>query len=121
MKLLLPVQLLPPTLKKDGSATLKMETRELSAEEIMFILACRNSEGWIVYSQNQDIEEKDIPLTDAEIEGKTVSERARDCFYALWKKRQSKGKITGTFDVFYKEQMERFIENIKKKIDEENI
>ena len=121
MKLQLPVQLLPPTLKKDGSATLKMETRELSAEEIMFILGCRNTEGWMLYSQNADIKEKDIPLTDAEVEGKTVSERVRDCFYVLWKKRQGKGNVASTFDTFYKEQMERFIENIKKKIDEESI
>ena len=115
MKLLLPVQILPPSLKKDGSATIKMETRELSADEIMLILGARNTEGWMLYSNNDDIKETDIPKTDAEIDGgKTVSQRLKDVLYVLWKQRQQEGKVTGVYDVFYREQMEKVIDQVKK-------
>lgn len=114
MKILLPVQILPPTLKKDGSATLKLETRELQAEEIMLILGARNTEGWMLYSNNDDIKESDIPKSDAEIEsGKTVSQRLKDVLYVLWKQRQEDGKITGVFDTFYREQIEKVITQVK--------
>lgn len=117
MKLLLPAQILPPTLRKDGSATIKCDTRELSPEEIMLILGARNTEGWLLYSTNNDLKEDDIPKTDAEIDGgKSSSRRLYDVLYVLYKQRQKEGKVTGVFDVFYREQMEKIIQAVKDKL-----
>lgn len=117
MKITLPAQILPPTLKKDGSATVKFETRELTPEEIMVILGARNTEGWLLYSNNNDLKESDIPKSDAEIDGgKSASRRLYDVLYVLYKQRQNEGKVTGVFDVFYREQMEKIIQVVKDRL-----
>lgn len=117
MKLLLPAQILPPTLRKDGSVKIQFETRELVPDEIMLILGARNTEGWLLYSNNNDLKETDIPKTDAEIDGgKSSSRRLYDVLYVLYKQRQKEKKVTGVFDVFYREQMEKIIQAVKDRL-----
>ena len=115
MKIVLPAQINPPRLRKDGSAGIAFDTRELTAEEIFSIMSLRHSEGWLCFAPNEsDIE---IPEKTAEVEGKTDSQRLRNTLFVWYKQETDNGKYVGTFDSFKSEKMEKIIEGVKAKLD----
>ncbi len=118
-KIILPVVINPPSIRKDGSASIKFDTRELSGEEYMMILGYRNTEGWLLYSPNEitakDIEE--LPK-DAELDNVSKSKRQKSVLFLLWKQATEKGKYTGSFDTYYSEKMEQIIQKLKDQIDD---
>lgn len=117
MKLLLPVIINPPTIRKDRSVALKMDTRELLPEEMMVLLSLSQSEGWMAFSPNQE-DVPEIPEEDAELEGKTISQRIKATLYILYKQSTEKGTYVGTFDNYYKEQGEKIITKLKDLIED---
>lgn len=114
MKLVLPAIINPPRIRKDGSASISFDTRELTAEEVMVILGHRGTEGWLCYAANEG--EIEIPEKSAEVEGKTTSERLRGVLYVWWKQQSEAGKFAGTFETFRLEKMERIIQGVKNKL-----
>lgn len=117
MKLILPAQINAPSFHKDGSVALKFETRELNAEEVMYILGCRNSEGWLIYASNRaEIDDSDVPDVKAELDIKSSSSRLKDVLFVWYKQDTQAGKFSGLFETFYKERMERIIEGVKGKL-----
>ena len=115
MQILLPATINPPRLRKDGSASISFDTRELSAEEVMIIMGLRNSEGWLAYSPNK--EGIDMPEEKAEVDEKSPSERLRGVLFVWYKQQIEKGKYVGLFDTFRKDRMEVLIQLIKEKLD----
>jgi len=115
MKILLPAQINPPRLRKDGSASISLDTRELTAEEIFTIMSLRHSEGWLCFSPNEN--EIEIPEDDAEIEGKTESQRLRATLFVWYKQSTESGKFVGTFNSFKSQKMETIINGVKSKLD----
>lgn len=115
MQIRLPATINPPRLRKDGSASVSFDTRELTAEDIFTIMSLRHAEGWLVFAPNE--EEIQIPETPAEVEGKSPGERLNAVLYVLYKQQTEKGKYVGLFESFRKEKMEQLIEVIKKKLD----
>lgn len=114
MKILLPSQINPPRLRKDGSASLVFDTRELNAEEIFTIMSLRHSEGWLCFAPNeQDIE---IPEETAQVDEKSASERLRSVLFVWYKQETDAGKFVGLFETFKKEKMEKIIEGVKSKL-----
>jgi len=59
-----------PTLKNDGSVTLKFATPELTKEEINILLDNKMKVGWVLFSPNE-IQVEDIPDKEAEMETKS--------------------------------------------------
>lgn len=115
MKIILPAQINPPRLRKDGSASLSFDTRELNAEEIFTIMSLRHTEGWLAFAPNEN--ELEIPEEQATLEDeKSPSERLRSVIYVWYKQEVDAGKFTGLFDTFRKEKMEKIIEGVKKKL-----
>lgn len=114
-KLILPAQIHPPTLRKDGSAKLTFDTRELNAEEIFTIMALRNTEGWICFAPNAD--DLETPDERAEVEEKTPSERLRNVLFVWYKQETQAGRFVGLFETFRKEKMEKIIEGVKSKLE----
>lgn len=114
VKILLPAEINPPRLRKDGSASIVLDTRELTAEEIFTIMSLRHAEGWFVFSPNKDNIE--VPEDNAEIDTKSPSERLRSVVYVWYKQETESGKFVGLFDTFYKEKMEKIIEGVKSKL-----
>ena len=106
---LLPAMFDNLTLRKDGSVSLKFDTRELSGEEIQALLGYRNTEGWLQFSQNNEF--KAPPKENAKTDMESPSERMRDVIYALYKDRNA----DGTFETFYATWMEKLIEVLKQK------
>ena len=115
MKIILPSQINPPRLRKDGSASLSFDTRELTAEEIFTIMSLRHSEGWLAFAPNEN--ELEIPEENAQVEGKTESERLRATLFVWYKQQIEAGLFVGVFDTFRKEKMEKIIEGVKSKLD----
>lgn len=115
VQILLPAQINPPRIRKDGSCSLSLDTRELNAEEIFTIMQMRNSEGWLCFAPNK--EDIYVPETKAEIDTKSASERLRSVLFVLYKQETEKGNYVGLFETFRLEKMEQIIEFIKKKLD----
>src|SRR6185369_13169542 len=112
MKILLPATINPPRLRKDGSASVSFDTRELNAEEIFSIMSLRHAEGWLCFAPNtEDAEE--VPEEKAEIDEKSASQRLRNVIFVWYKQEVEAGKFVGLFDTFRKEKMEKIIEGVK--------
>lgn len=110
----LPAIINPPRIRKDGSCAISFDSRELNAEEIFTILQMRHSEGWLVFSENQN--EIVIPEEQAEIDEKSASERLRNVLYVWYKQETEAGRYVGLFETFRKERMEKLIEIVKSKL-----
>lgn len=114
MKIILPSQINPPRLRKDGSASLSFDTRELTAEEIFTIMSLRHTEGFLCFAPNED--EIEIPEERAEVDEKSVSERLRNVIFVWYKQEVDAGKFVGLFETFKKEKYEKIIEGVKSKL-----
>jgi hypothetical protein len=115
MKIILPSQINPPRLRKDGSASISFDTRELTSEEIFTIMSLRHSEGWLCFAPNE--EQLEVPEERAEVDEKSASERLRNVLFVWYKQETQNGKFTGLFETFRKEKMEKIIEGVKSKLD----
>lgn len=114
----LPIILDGVKLNKDGSGTLKLETRELTPEEFRDIATLCNKECWCGLSE-VFINKLDIPDEIVEFKGeKSVSERLRNTLYVYWNKVE-KDKVKNPFENFRKIKMEQFIQLVKEKIPDE--
>ena len=117
MKVLLPVQLNPISRRKDRSVKLSYETRELSPQEIMTLMSMENEEGWLLFSTNRDeVQEDDIPEEDAELNQKSQSERIKSVLYILYNQDVQNQKYVGTFQNYYREKTEKYLEHLKSFI-----
>lgn len=114
MKVLLPASLTKVETRADRSIKLVFETRELGEDSVtLFKLA--HSEGWLVFSPTDDIEDTDIPdeKADSMTGTKTQAQRLRASLFVLWQQRGAKGD----FENYYKSMTEKFIETVKEKLD----
>ena len=120
MKLLLPTIFDNLAFRKDSSVKLSFESRELTSDEITFLLGMRNCEGWLLYSPNEisDKDIQDMPIEDALIEPKTPSQRMKSVLFILYQRAIKKGTFKGEFQSFYKAKMEALITQLKDKIED---
>ena len=107
----LPAIMLPPTIKTDGSLTLKLSTREVTSQEIKELVEYKGQEGWLLFQSNP-IQVADIPKGNAETKQKTPSQRLRSVIFVEWKQIGSRLD----FDAYYKNRMESFIDSIKENL-----
>lgn len=98
--------------RSDGSASIRFVTQEISGEDFSKLQEYLNDFGWVLFSANE-ITESDIPTADAEDTNKTPSKRIRSVLFIYWKQRGGKGN----FEDFYSRSMEKFIDQIKSKLD----
>lgn len=110
----LPAIVNSPTIRKDKSMTLKFETREISPEEMTYLMTMMNTEGWLLFSQNEFTSPKElIPKESADVKVKSPSKRLYDVIYIMW---IQQGKPGGEYYAYYKVVMEELIEEIKKRL-----
>jgi len=108
----IPVISLPPTFRKDGSATLKFETQELTDDEKSKALSYMNQLGWLLFAPNE-FQDSELPEMKAQGDGgKSPSKRLYSVLFVLWKQLGE----DGDFEMFYKYQMEKIINDIKSKL-----
>lgn len=101
--------------RKDGSLKLVYETQELNARDGAALLDMRNRIGWLLFAADQ-IQDEDIPdeKLNSEMDGdKSPSQRLRAVLFVFWKRRGGQG----TFNDFYRSQVERWIDQVKERLD----
>lgn len=116
-RILLPAQIHPPSLRKDGSAKISFDTRELTAEEIFVIMSLRQTEGWLAFAPNVD-DVGEIPEESAHVDEKSPSERLRNVMFVWYKQETEANRFVGLFETFRKEKMEKIIEGVKSKLED---
>lgn len=106
------------TTRKDGTMKVTIGTQELEPPEMAQLMSVYNKFGWFLFKENP-FKDEDIPEEDApEFEGElSPSKRLYNTLFVYWKQQQSKGVMTKTFNEFRKEQMEKFINAVKDKLD----
>ena len=108
----LPVITKPPSLRVDGSALIKFETRELTNDEVGALRDHTNMEGWLIFSPNP-LQDSDIPRDPAKTDMKTPSSRLRSVLFIWYRQLGSPGE----FQHFYETKMNDEIEKIKERLD----
>jgi hypothetical protein len=112
----IPAQITKLETQSDGGIRVVIDTQELSdPEELKQLFMLRKSIGWFSFKSNK-ITQGEIPDEDAMVEEgetKSPSERLRNTLFVYWKENKG-GK--GDFNAFYKETMEKYIQNVKEKL-----
>lgn len=117
MILKLPAQINAPRFRKDNSCSLSFDTRELNAEELMYILGVRQAEGWLLFStEGQNLTVEAIPDVKATLDLKSHSARLKDVLFVWYKQATQDQTFVGDFDSFYKAKMETIIDGVKTKL-----
>lgn len=98
--------------RADGGLTLSFATNELELRQKAMALEFHNKFGWLLFKESE-IEQTDVPEADPTDETKSPSQRLRACLFILWKQRGEKE----TFESFYKFQVEKAIERVKRLLD----
>lgn len=101
--------------RQDRSWKVVFETRELSGEEVKILADNFQGEGWLVFRPNDTIDIEDVPETPAEAGVKTPSQRLRAVIMVLYRQQGSKGDP----EAFYRTTMEKLIEYMKTKLEED--
>ena len=110
----LKAQMQPATRRADGSVTLKLVTaEEIGTDSFAAIDAYRQQFGWFLFRPNQWAE-GEMPKQDADLEGKTPSQRLRAVLFVL---HQQRGGQSQDFPAFYANSMTSIIETIKAKLE----
>ncbi len=100
--------------RKDGSIKMVFETQEVTSEQGVNLFSMRNKFGWLLFIP-EEVEEIEVPKppTKEFKEDKSPSQRLRSVLYVWW---QQLG-LNISFDDFYKQKVERFIEQIKERLE----
>ena len=120
-KLVLPVSVETIATRHDGSVKIVMGTYELNTQSAVKLFDLRKSEA-LMYLSSDNISQEELDALDGfkleaeKTDGKTPSQRLRAVLYVYWKQHKQKDI---DFDIFYLKYMNRTIERIKDKLDEE--
>ena len=104
------------TAKKDRTLSIKLGTQELSPEDTSKIFELNSKQIWVAMAETE-LTKSDIEIPDEipEFQGeKSHSQRLKAVLYILWKEKTDQKKSA---DQFYRDYMEKLIENVKLKLD----
>lgn len=104
---------------KDRSVKLIFVTRELSGEDVGRLFGMRGSECWLLLAPDDTLDSVDVPTVkpDTGANQKTPSQRLRAVLFVLW----SQLGRPGDFEDFYRQKVERVVEQYKAKLDGEEM
>lgn len=96
---------------------LQIDTQEnLTDEQISKLISKIDKYGWFVFLEDEAIDESDIinlpELPKREEDKKSPSQRLYNSLYIFWKQQGEKGD----FELYYRNQMEKFINAIKERL-----
>jgi hypothetical protein len=111
----IPATISKVTTMSDRSLRLQVDTQEMVAEDAAQLMLMKDNIGVFVFAESDiKVEDlKELPKVELEDGEKSPSVRLRSVLYVYWEQH----KINKTFDSFYKEQVEKFIQVIKDKLD----
>ncbi len=97
---------------KDGGVSLGFSTNELTHEEKVTVSEFHGNFGHVLFKANEFTDE-DIPKGDVTDQNKSPSQRLRAVLFIWWKELGE----PGTWDFFYRQEMEKNIDAIKKRLE----
>jgi hypothetical protein len=101
--------------RKDRTLLLKLNTQELQPEDTAQLFDLQNLQIWVALAETTVTrDDLNIPEVLVEKGEKPPSQRLRAVLYVYWEKRKA---TLGTFDSFYRQKVEDFIQLIKEKIE----
>lgn len=100
---------------QDQTVRLQVDCQEMHAEHMTELFSLKNSIGWFFFhpSPIKEIDTDALPEIKVEKGQKTKGQRLRAVLFIRW----SQVKPSMTFEEYYNERMERFIENEKLQLD----
>ena len=101
--------------RSDNTIKLTIGTQEITSDQASKLFELKQKLGFFFFAEKPiSVDDIDIPDFVSEFKGdKTPGQRLRAVLYVLW---EQKGK-QGTADDFYKQQVERFIDAVKEKLE----
>lgn len=101
---------------KDGSLSIRFTTQEMNSQQKVVAMEYAQSFGWLLF-QEQEFEDADLDLAEIrrDIGGKTPSQRLRAVLYISY---SQSGRIDLTFEQYYAQKMEAFIQRVKDTLAE---
>jgi len=99
---------------KDGGASVRFHTQELSNDDKTTLFDFANAFGHLLFSSNP-INEKELKLEAVrkDTRGKSPSQRQRNVIFRLWEQSNS----NTDFDTYYDQVMESVINQLKEKLE----
>ena len=103
-----------PRRKADGSVKLEATTNyEVSTDDYMLMDTYRQKQGWLLFKENE-FDDSDVPDDSAPSDTKSPSHRLRSVLYAY---HMEHNNDPAKFRSFYEATMEKYIQQIKDKLD----
>lgn len=98
---------------KDGGCSIRFHTQEASPEDKVTLMGFQGSFGWLQFS---DSELQEIPreTINRDLSTKTPSQRLRATLFVAY---QQSGRLDITFEQYYNQKMEIFIDRIKSTLE----
>lgn len=104
------------TLRGDKTIRLQIDTAlELQPEEVALLWSLYEKQGHFLFKEAEIKEEDTLSVPDTAPEfknDKTPSQRLRNVIYVFWEQNGA----TGSFDDFYKKQINKLIDKIKGEL-----
>lgn len=100
--------------RKDRTFHLGFDTRELGADASQ-LMTIQGTECWLLIAPDDSLDAVDVPKSkpDAGAGAKTPGQRLRAVLFILW---TQSGK-PGDYEDFYRQKLERLIDQYKAKLD----
>jgi hypothetical protein len=102
--------------RADGTIMIGLGLQELAPLKAAEIFGLRNKVVAVYISPKETITEaelKQVDSIDVELNGKTQSQRIRNCLYKLWEQDSEGFQV---YDTYYKSKTELYITHLKSKI-----
>lgn len=100
---------------QDKTLRLTVDLQEMPPEHMAELFRLQGSLGWFYFHEQpiKEIDTRNLPDIELDRDEKHPSSRLRGAIYVLWEQ----SKKTMTFEVFYRDTMEKLIDFIKSKLD----
>ena len=119
-KVQFPAQITQVASKVDKSLNVRLNTAlEMNAESAGVLYGFANKMVYVgIAETEEEVNEIEIPDYLPEFQGeKSHSQRLKELLYVYWSKKIKDTKDVRSSDQFYRDQMERYITNVKDKLD----
>lgn len=97
---------------KDGGASIRFATQELSPEDFVQLRQSQNEFGHLLF-KGSELAHDDIPKEQPTDSKKSPAQRLRASLFVLWKQQGA----VGDFDAYYRGKMESMIQAVQDQLD----
>lgn len=98
---------------RDGGLSVRFHTQELSPEEKAKVMSWLQKFGWLLFDEQEFDDSLELEQVRRDTGGKTPSQRLRNVIHVAY---QQSGRIDITFEQFYQQKMEGFINVVKSRL-----